>query len=328
MAAGASRAGMKTRAQIAFLPDGRLHLQDGPIDLLIRAEGKPAAQHQAYDAAITRFHGLLDELCRELPLIRSQARPSDNHLESHVARAMNRACAPFLCYGFITPMAAVAGAVADEIMRVMIQAAPLTRAFVNNGGDIALHLAPDESFMVGIVASLAQARIDGTVQIHARDPVRGIATSGCGGRSFSLGIADAVTVLAKSAARADAAATVIANAVNLPDHPAVLRRRACDLYPDSDLGERHVTVAVGALHPDEIAAALDAGEAVAQALLGAGNIVAACLHLRGESRVVHHEAMTIDGPSGDHASRCITDAPMPNRNGSLPSPMRVASAVI
>ena len=66
--------------------------------------------------------------------------------------------------------------------------------------------------------------------------MRGIATSGWRGRSFSLGIADAVTVLADRAAAADAAATIIANAVDLPGHPAIVRVPACELAPDSDLG--------------------------------------------------------------------------------------------
>ena len=54
---------------------------------------------------------------------------------------MHAAVAPFAEESFITPMAAVAGAVADEILQAMRRAAPLARAYVNNGGDIALHLA-------------------------------------------------------------------------------------------------------------------------------------------------------------------------------------------
>ena len=83
--------------------------------------------------------------------------------------------------------------------------------------------------------------------IDADDPARGIATSGRHGRSFSLGIADAVTVLARTASQADAAATIIANAVDLPGHPAIVRCPANELQPDSDLGARLVTRDVGAL---------------------------------------------------------------------------------
>jgi len=116
--------------------------------------------------------------------------------------------------------------------------------------------------------------------------VRGVATSGAGGRSFSLGIADAATVLAGDAAAADAAATLVANAVDLPGHPAIMRRPARDLDPDSDLGDRLVTVAVGALAPFEIEVALRRGAAVAENLRQAGLIHAAVLQLRGLARVV------------------------------------------
>ena len=77
--------------------------------------------------------------------------------------------------------------------------------------------------------------------------MRGVATSGWRGRSFSLGIADAVTVFAGTAAVADAAATLIANAVDLPGHPAFARAPARRCDPQSDLGERLVTVDVGPL---------------------------------------------------------------------------------
>jgi ApbE superfamily uncharacterized protein (UPF0280 family) len=116
-------------------------------------------------------------------------------------------------------------------------------------------------------------------------PVRGLATSGRGGRSFSLGIADAVTVLARDGASADAAATMIANRVDL-DHPAIERRPASSLRDDSDLGDIPVTVAVGPLSPAEIETALAAGAAEAERLRREGLIVAVALFLRGRYRVV------------------------------------------
>src|SRR5216683_1004277 len=191
---------------------------------------------------------------------------------------------------FITPMAAVAGAVAEEILEVMTAAAKLSRAYVNDGGDIALHLAPGEKFVVGMVERPDRASLFGTTTIQSTDPIRGIATSGWRGRSFSLGIADAVTVLADTAAMADAAATVVANAVDLPAHPRVVRVRARDLAPDSDLGNRLVTQGVGELSTCQIAAALDAGVAVAKSLLSDGLIRSAALHLRGNTRIVCAES--------------------------------------
>ncbi|MEA2881164.1 MAG: uncharacterized protein QOH32_383 [Bradyrhizobium sp.] len=273
--------------QIALLPDGRrLHLQDGPIDLIIEARGSDMDACAAYDAAARRFTGLLDELCEELPELRKAADPSQCTLHGIVARRMHDAVAPYASDHFVTPMAAVAGAVAEEILGVMLQAASLDRAYVNNGGDIALHLASGEHFTIGLVDRPDRPGLMRTTIIGSDDRARGIATSGRHGRSFSLGIADAVTVLARTAAQADAAATIIANAVDLPGHPAVRRCPASDLQPDSDLGARLVTRDVGWLEDREIAAALEAGADKARKLLTDGLIERAALRLHGETRIV------------------------------------------
>jgi ApbE superfamily uncharacterized protein (UPF0280 family) len=277
-----------TRApQIAYLADSRrLHLQDGPIDLIIEARGSETDIRAAYEAATRRFTGLLDELCGELPLLRKAADPSRCLLQGNVARRMHAAVAPFAVDRFITPMAAVAGAVAEEILGAMARNARLERAYVNNGGDIALHLAGGEHFTVGLMDRPDTRGLMRTFIIDADDPSRGVATSGRHGRSFSLGIADAVTVLARTASQADAAATIIANSVDLPGHPAIVRRPACDLQPDSDLGARLVTCDVGELSGCEIEDALETGAACARRLLAAGLIDGAALRLHGETVVV------------------------------------------
>jgi ApbE superfamily uncharacterized protein (UPF0280 family) len=187
---------------------------------------------------------------------------------------------------FITPMAAVAGAVADHLLAAMLIGRRLSKAYVNDGGDIAFYLAPGERLTCGVVSNVLAPAVDGKIALTPDMPVRGIATSGAatkgtGGRSFSLGIADAVTVLAHDAAAADAAATVIGNAVDLPGHASVVRCPASDMDPDSDLGERQVTLAVGTLALPEIEAALAAGFAEAERLRQAGHIYGAVLTLQG-----------------------------------------------
>ncbi|MHA6344542.1 UPF0280 family protein [Roseivivax sp. CAU 1761] len=267
----------------ALLPGDRLHLSHGPIDLVIGAEGDRA---RAFAAAEARFVPLLDELVAELPLLRRPLPPGgvgDAPAPlGATARRMHRAVRPH-ADGLTTPMAAVAGAVAETILAAMVEAAELSRAYVNNGGDIALHLQGAARFRVAL------AGLDGTalgrVEIAAADPVRGIATSGARGRSLSLGIADSVTVLAASAAAADAAATRIANAVDLPGHPAIARVPACEVQDDSDLGAAPVVRHVGALAPAEVAAALRRGRAAAEAMVRAGLIAGAALFLRGRSEV-------------------------------------------
>jgi ApbE superfamily uncharacterized protein (UPF0280 family) len=287
---------MKRAPQIAYLADGRrLHLQDGPIDLIVEARGGEANVPAAHDAAARRFDGLLDELCKELPLLRQAADPAHCPLQGNVARRMHQAVAPFAADCFITPMAAVAGAVAEEILGAMVRGARLDRAYVNNGGDIALHLAAGEHFTVGLAERPDAAGLMRTMVIIADDPVRGVATSGWRGRSFSLGIADAVTVLARTASQADAAATIIANAVDLPGHPAVVRRPAHDLQPDSDLGARLVTRDVGKLSSSEIEDALETGADCARKLLAVGLIEGAALRLQGEMIVVGTKGIGLRG---------------------------------
>ena len=293
---------MNRLPQIALLADGRrLHLQDGPIDLIVEAKGSEAEVRAAYDAAAQRFTGLLDELCDELKELRRAADPARCALEGVVARRMHAAVAPFAADQFITPMAAVAGSVAEEILAAMTGAAALDRAYVNNGGDIALHLTDGEQFAVGLMDRPDRHGVMRVMQIDAGDPTRGVATSGRHGRSFSLGIADAVTVLARTASQADAAATIIANAVDLPGHPAIVRCPASELQPDSDLGSRLVTRDVGQLSDSEIEEALDAGVRCAGRVLAAGLIEGAALRLLGEMVVVGPER--IEMPRSQESSK-------------------------
>jgi uncharacterized protein len=278
---------MNSRAQIRFLPDGkRLYVQDGPIDLIIEAFGPLAEIEKAYRAASARFETVLDELCSELSFLRQPCSTEQGWPSGAVARRMFAAAVPYAPEFFITSMAAVAGAVAEEILAAMTAAAQLSRAYVNDGGDIALHLAPGEKFVIGMLERPDRVSLFGTATVDASDLVRGIATSGWRGRSFSLGIADAVTVLADRAAAADAAATIIANAVDLPGHAAVVRVPARELAPESDLGDRLVTQAVGQLSASEVNQALLAGCETAKRLQNIGLIRSAALNLGGETRVV------------------------------------------
>jgi ApbE superfamily uncharacterized protein (UPF0280 family) len=284
------------QASHKMLPDGRrLHLHHGPIDLIVEAWGAPDEVAKSYRQAIARFQTILTELVAELPLLRSPvtARASCP-LQGTTARRMWRATAAHLPR-FVTPMAAVAGAVADEVLAAMAHARVLRRAYVNNGGDIALHLAPKESFRLGLVVDPSNPRVPGATEVSHAMPVRGVATSGRHGRSLSLGIADSVTVLAATAADADAAATLIANSVDLPGHRSVRRMSASSLDPDSDLGDRLVTVGVGPLSEAEIDAALAAGVHTAEAMIEDGLLHAAVLVLADAVRlvIVHKQQQVI-----------------------------------
>ncbi len=277
-------------AQSARLPDGRLHLQHGPIDLVIEAFGPSEEVMLAYGQASERFGDILETLVCELSLLRRPVGDAYPLLQGPVARRMAAAVWPYRDV-FITPMAAVAGSVADEILEAMVRGRTLDKAYVNNGGDIAIHLTPGHTLRAGIVADVDTPALSGFALLSHERPVRGIATSGWSGRSFSLGIADSATVLAASAAAADAAATIVANAVNA-DHSAIERRVACDLNPDTDLGDLLVTTAVGYLPACVVARALGRGATEARRLRARGVIDSAALSLKGEWRIEAEKAVS------------------------------------
>jgi hypothetical protein len=228
---------------------------------------------------------VLPTLVAELVALRSPCTPA-LRLRGPVAREMLRACRPFAQdFGlFITPMAAVAGAVADHLISHFAQPG-VARAYVNNGGDVALHLTEGTAFDIGVVSDIEAPALSGGLRVQAHDAVRGVATSGWRGRSFSFGIADSVTVLAANAAAADAAATMIANHVDV-DSPLIRRAPADSLRDDTDLGGRLVTVHVPPLAPALVQEALDRGAAFARACLERGLIRGALLTVQGASRIL------------------------------------------
>ena len=273
------------------LAGDRLHLSHGPIDVVLKAWGAAAAVAAAYGAVCRRFPRILPELCDELTQLRLPMHEAPA-ASGRVARRMIEACRPFATV-FVTPMAAVAGAVADELLAEMRAAAPLARAFVNDGGDIAVLTSEGHALEIGIAGAYSRGAaplLNGQVRIDAGCGIGGIATSGARGRSFSLGIADAVTTFARNAATADVAATLVANAVNV-ESPLVVRRPARELDPDSDLREHRVTVTVGKLTSGEIAEALARGAGVAAAYRRRGLIAAAALMLAGEIRTLSPESL-------------------------------------
>ena len=284
-------------AQRTLLSGNRWHFQHGPIDLVIGADGDSSVVHAAHEAAWQRFNEVLPELVQELAQLQRPVH-GDCSLQGPVSRRMWQACQPFSS-DFITSMAGVAGSVADEIV-TYYKREGVQRAWVNNGGDIALHLAPSQSLRVGVYADHARLdaaqqqvglQLDGHLEVSAEMPVRGVATSGWRGRSFSFGIADSVTVLARTAAQADAAATVIANAVNVTD-ARVQRQPASALKDNSDLGERLVTTEVPTLEPALVRQALKAGLQKAHALRAAGLIYSAALVCQNQILNTHENLRT------------------------------------
>ena len=275
------------RAHLLEGQSTRLHLQHGPIDLIIGIDAEGKRQRRGFEKANARFQTILSELVCELDVLKSAANPYMNMPKGTVARRMVRAVRSISTRRFITPMAAVAGAVADEILSVILSEyseheCP-NRIYVNNGGDIAFHLSDDATYTVKI-SHEDQTKL-GYMTIDATSPSRGLATSGRGGRSLSMGIADSVTILARTAAEADAAATLVGNAVDLPGHTAIKRARASDLVDNSDLGDRLVVTGCGALSSEEINSALEAGISEVAFFAPISKIEKAALFLQNSARL-------------------------------------------
>ena len=275
------------------MADNRLHLQHGPIDIIARVDAPEEVRKRLYTSASNRFSTVLVELVAEMDLLKH---PWSADLPDPKGGIAQKMCFAVRGSGiFVTPMAAVAGAVADEVLEAMLNEAKNTdpcieeiqRMYVNNGGDIAFWLNAGESFSIGVVDNPGIPELNARVSLAYESPVRGIATSGWRGRSQSLGIADAVTVLAGSAAIADAAATLIANDVNV-DYPGILKRPASEVKDESDLGMLPVTVDVPPLPVDQISEALKRGAQTAGNFIRTGKIEAAYLSLQKQTLVVEN----------------------------------------
>ena len=275
------------------MADNRLHLQHGPIDIIAHVDAPEEVRKRLYTSASNRFSTVLVELVAEMDLLKQ---PWSADLPDPKGGIAQKMC--FAVRGsdiFVTPMAAVAGAVADEVLEAMLYEAKnpdpcleeIQRMYVNNGGDIAFWLNAGESFSIGVVDNPGIPELNARVSLAYESPVRGIATSGWRGRSLSLGIADAVTVLAGSAAIADAAATLIANDVNV-DYPGILKRPASEVKDESDLGMLPVTVDVPPLPVDQISEALKRGGQTAGNFIRTGKIEAAYLSLQKQTLVVEN----------------------------------------
>ena len=277
------------------LPGDRLHLNHGPIDVVLKAWGTPEAVRAATRAAARGFPRVLPMLMEEIKELKKPISKKPK-VKGSIAARMVAAAEPFSDV-FVTPMAAVAGSVAEALLEVMVKAGDLERAYVNDGGDIAIHLSPGQSLTLGVAGDFSGGKVpklNGSIVLTHEMGQFGIATSGAQGRSFSLGIADSVTVIARTASIADVAATLIANAVNI-DSKKIEREPASELDPDSDLGKLLVTTEVGKLTAAEKAAALENGVKQAEGYLAKGLIAGAVLMLQGECRVVGAPVAQITG---------------------------------
>ena len=260
---------------------GKLFLDYGPISMVIAAsrDGEPltALCRDAGQIAVD----CLTELGPQLKLLKRSWTQFEPGELSGVAVTMWQAVQA-TADNDLTPMAAVAGAFADKVAD-WLQQQGATKVLVNNGGDVAIRLLADETTKVGVMPEIGGEGFSKLVRLTSGDGIGGIATSGLGGRSFTCGVMESVTVLAKSCAVADAFATSLANASYI-DSSAVVRGLARLIDPDTDIPDLMVTESVGRLTPQEVQQSMQQVLARLRDNVDKRIIKGATLHLQGANR--------------------------------------------
>lgn len=267
--------------RILKLGDSTVLVECGPMRMFIEGSIHGNPHPEACSRAANEAIGFLEQIAKHMDMAKTPARmlaEPPRHLLIHsMWSAVTAVGDPDL-----TPMAAVAGTIADATADFLVYQG-LTRVVVNNGGDVAIRLTAGETLTVGIRPDLNAEQITHRVMIAEEMNIGGVCTSGLGGRSFTRGVASATTVFAGSAAIADAAATAVANATYIPS-PAVQRRVADYIYPDTDLKGVEITATVGHLSEDEALTALSQGLNRAEALVERILITGACITVQGKTQ--------------------------------------------
>jgi len=232
---------------VHMLAGGAVMIECGPMRLVIDARvGKVAQPQQALRAAdeAVRF---LEGVATVRPFLGRDYRGFTRQITDPLALKM---VASIQAVGDedLTPMAAVAGTIADAVADFLFERG-MTRVLVDNGGDVAIRCCDGEPVTVGIRPNVESERIAQVMVLGPERTAWGIATSGLGGRSLTRGVLEAATVVAADASLADAAATAVANASYVEDS-AVVQAPAEAIDPHTDIAGLRVTAGVGPL-PEE-----------------------------------------------------------------------------
>ena len=263
--------------QIHLLDKGRVMAEYGPMQLVISASigevpqveecvraAKESFQHlecvaRCKDSISVPWHHISGPVRDEVPLSMVSA-----------SRAVGDKD--------LTPMAAVAGAIADAVADFLFDRG-MTKVVVSNGGDVAIRLTQEHSARIGIGALDSSKGYPFDIVLDGSRLAWGVATSGLGGRSLTKGIASHVTVVSTMAAYADAAATAVANATFVEDSE-VKQSLAEDMDANTDIRGSMVVTKVGRISEEKIALGLSRGRERAENLLARGIILGALIIIK------------------------------------------------
>lgn len=272
--------------ELAQLDDQTILAQYGPMRLTIQAWRDEAPDTDLGARAGEFSFTLLTRLApaRELFLrerLAEAATPPDydEPLLNRMAAAARAAR-----HEGLGPMATVAGTVAEAVT-LYLKEQGASKAIVENGGDLAIYLAPGHTASVGVRLGLARQAPDYKLTLRGdRRPLWGVCSSGMGGRSLTRGIADTAMAIAAETPVADAVATALGNECTVASKN--IRRVAAEtLRPDTDIRGLDVTEWVGDLTQAEVDAALDNAMRYAEGLVRDGVILGGLVSLRGETRL-------------------------------------------
>lgn len=238
---------MPFERSVTVLPGGRVLAESGPMRLVISASiGKVVQTKTALSAAEESF-GFLERVARHRKFLGRQFLDTREQITDPLVLKMIDSVLE-IGDEDLTPMAAVAGTLADEVADFLFERG-MTKVVVDNGGDVAIRADREDPITVGIRPDVNDRAVSYVLGLDPDLRSHGVATSGLGGRSLTRGIASAATVVARTASLADAAATAVANASFLEDEQ-VFRRPAGEMDPYTDIAGLDVTVKVGPL-PEE-----------------------------------------------------------------------------
>ncbi len=267
---------MPYEQSIASIDSETVLAECGPMRLVIRAWNKKQPQIKLARQAAEESISYLERIARCRLLLSRPVPEIEDLPEDELALGMINSTRAIGDVD-LTPMAAVAGTIADAVADRLFEQG-LTRVIVDNGGDIAVRMADGETVTVGVRPQVSSPLISHVIHLDCRRSSWGVTTSGLGGRSFTRGIASAVTVLAENASVADAAVTAVANACFVEDK-AILQLPAENMDPNSDLTGIHVTTGVKPLSPESIRIAVGNARHKAENLFQKGLIIGAFIAL-------------------------------------------------
>ena len=263
--------------QIHLLEGGRVLAEYGPMQLVISASiGAIPQVRECVRAAKESFH-YLESVARCKDSIFAPWPCVKRHIEDEVVASMVSA-SRVVGDRDLTPMAAVAGAIADAVADFLYERG-MTKVIVNNGGDVAIRLGSGQCVRIAVGAQGETGYCPTTIVLGDSEPSWGVASSGLGGRSLTKGIARLVTVISTRAAYADAAATAVANATFVED-PCVSMVDAEDVDPNTDIPGTRVVNGVGEISEATVALGLRRGKEKADDLIARGIILGAFIMIK------------------------------------------------